>query len=469
MPVCIEPLPGVAFLAFPDMKQLLTAELRERFAYNAAHDGVYGANVAAHAHSSADAARRDSSIHAIATEPRWYGDLLYCPDWQLNSSAGAYNANTAASASNSTSPLGTAAIADGAENATATAQACNASAGATTHNADTATSASNSTLPLGSAGASSLTAAQASAALPAVTPDGAFHAAAVARPTPPPFAEPALSPTAAAQAAQAFPYWARTGMLRPQLIRFDSIGEAAQALRTMQRSWAPYQYQLFRRAALVQEKLPHVNLKPRTFPLELPSSPIGLYTLLDANTMLASAATTSVLPAGALQFVEDHENPPSRAYLKLQEALTLARHYFGVELPTAGTRCFEAGACPGGWTWVLRSLGADVLAVDRAPLSPALMADSHVEFRAHDAFTLAPSELGTFDWVFSDVICYPERLYDWIQRWLSSGRTRNMICTIKMQGAIDWRLVARFAAIPHSRVVHLNYNKHELTWLHAEP
>ncbi len=38
-----------------------------------------------------------------------------------------------------------------------------------------------------------------------------------------------------------------------------------------------------------------------------------------------------------------------------------------------------------------------------------------------------------------------------------------MICTIKMQGSVDWELVARFAAIANSRVLHLNYNKHALT------
>ena len=41
--------------------------------------------------------------------------------------------------------------------------------------------------------------------------------------------------------------------------------------------------------------------------------------------------------------------------------------------------------------------------------------------------------------------------------------TKNMICTIKMQGQIDWKLIEQFEAIPNSRIVHLNYNKHELT------
>ena len=113
----------------------------------------------------------------------------------------------------------------------------------------------------------------------------------------------------------AMPYWARTVMLEPRFITFNSIGEAASELKQMQRNWAPYQYTCFRRANLIQEKLPYINLKDRTFPVKIPNSPMGLYTLIDEHTMIASAATTSTLPAGTLHFVEDHENPPSRAYL----------------------------------------------------------------------------------------------------------------------------------------------------------
>ncbi len=261
------------------------------------------------------------------------------------------------------------------------------------------------------------------------------------------------------------PYWCRDRMEKPLLISFDSVKDAADALRSLQRSWAPYSFTLFRRTSLIQDRLPHVNLKEKTFPCSIPSSPIGLYTLIGENMMLASAKTSSTLPAGMLALKEDHENPPSRAYLKLQEALLEAAYSFSVPLPQAGSRCFDAGACPGGWTWVLTQLGADVFAVDRSPLDERLMANPKVEFLRHDAFTLEPQELGSFDWVFSDVICYPERLLAWIERWLSSGMTKNMICTIKMQGAVNWELVSRFAEIPRSRVLHLNHNKHELTFI----
>ena len=194
---------------------------------------------------------------------------------------------------------------------------------------------------------------------------------------------------------------------------------------------------------------------------------MGLWTLIDEHTMIASSKTTSTLPAGTLHFIEDHENPPSRAYLKIQESLTMANLLNGTPLPKPGQHCFEAGACPGGWTWVLVELGAFVHAVDRAPLADTLMNNPLVKFQAHDAFTLKPEELAPVDWVFSDVICYPERLLEWIKKWLTFKPDLNMICTIKMQGEINWPLIQEFADIPDSRIIHLNYNKHELTWLHT--
>lgn len=258
------------------------------------------------------------------------------------------------------------------------------------------------------------------------------------------------------------PYWSACTLLSPARVRFDSISGAAQALRSMQRNWAFYPACLFRRGTLIQEKLPRVNLKPKLFPYEAPSAPIGCFCLESETQMIASAATSSPFPLGRLAFIEDHEQPPSRAYLKLWEALCLFQYWFGAPPPNAESRCLDAGASPGGWTWVLDSLGARVLAVDRSPLAPSLAGRANIRFLRHDAFTLKPEELGPMDWVFSDVICYPARLLEWIRRWLDSGLCRNMICTIKMQGEIDWALIREFASLPSSRVAHLNYNKHEL-------
>ena len=255
-------------------------------------------------------------------------------------------------------------------------------------------------------------------------------------------------------------FWHRNIWLEPFILEFTSIGQAAKALRKIQRNWAPVIWNNFRRAKLIQDQLPYINTKPRDFPWLLPESPMGSWTLLDKNHLLGSALCSSPFPAGQLNLYEDRINPPSRAYRKLQEALILARRW-----PTAGQRCLDAGASPGGWTWVLDQLGANILAIDQSPLDKKLMQRPNIEFLAHDAFTLKPEELGPFDWIFSDVICYPERLLAWVEGWLESGLCKNFVCTLKMQGDWDKDTSRAFAAIPGSTLVHLNNNKHELCWI----
>ncbi|GHV69655.1 methyltransferase [Spirochaetia bacterium] len=262
-------------------------------------------------------------------------------------------------------------------------------------------------------------------------------------------------------------FWYRNIWLSPIKIEFDSITEAAGALRNIQRNWSSDLFTQFRRGALIQEKLPALSCKRRPFPWLLPESPLGIWTLLDAHRMIASASSASPFPGGIIEFEEDRLGPPSRAYLKLWEALVRCRKW-----PQPGERCLDAGASPGGWTWALAKLGALVSSVDRAALENGVEKMPGVSFIKHDAFTLRPEEMGPVDWLFCDVICYPSRLCEWIEKWLASGLCRNYICTIKMQGqAMEEGFAAarRLVEIPGSSVVHLYHNKHELTWMRISP
>ena len=259
-------------------------------------------------------------------------------------------------------------------------------------------------------------------------------------------------------------YWTRNVWEEPFLLEFGSISEAANALRDIQRNWAPCPAILHRRTSLIAERLPHLPVKPKQFPFTAPVAPMGAFTLLDERTLMGSARCSSPFPNGEFEFVEDREGPPSRAYRKLWEALALAG-----TMPGPEDRCLDAGASPGGWTWAIAGLGARVHAVDRAPLDPAVMAMPGVSFERHDAFTLRPEDIGPVDWLFSDVICYPDALFRWVSAWLESGLARNFICTIKMQGEeFDRAAADRFADIPGSRVLHLWHNRHELTWMRLQ-
>ena len=238
-----------------------------------------------------------------------------------------------------------------------------------------------------------------------------------------------------------------------------SIGSAAKALRDIQRNWAMYAPLHHRRAALIQEKLPHVSAKPIVFPAAAPTAPLGSWTLLAPDRLLAAARCSAPLPNGEVAFVEDREGPPNRAYLKLWEALARAGRW-----PQPGERCLDLGASPGGWTYVLAKLGAGVIAIDKAPLDPKVAAMPGVAWRGESAFGLDPASVGPVDWLFSDIVCYPARLLALVERWRASGLVKNFVCTLKFQGETDHDSAAAFAAIPGARLLHLHHNKHELTF-----
>ncbi|MGE5506716.1 MAG: SAM-dependent methyltransferase [Actinomycetota bacterium] len=257
--------------------------------------------------------------------------------------------------------------------------------------------------------------------------------------------------------------WAQNIWFDPVRIPIASIGEGAKALRAIQRNWWPYAPSLHRRTTLLTEKLPKVSARPQVFGEPAPTAPLGSFTLLDEHTLLAASRCSSPYPNGEVAFVEDRQAPPNRAYLKLWEAFTLLGRR-----PGRGERCLDLGASPGGWTWVLASDGAQVVAVDKAPLAPAIAALPNVDSRQGSAFALDPAEIGPVDWLCSDIICYPERLWRLVERWLASGLARNFVCTLKFQGDTDHETARRFAAVPGSRLIHLSHNKHELTWMLAQ-
>jgi 23S rRNA (cytidine2498-2'-O)-methyltransferase len=254
--------------------------------------------------------------------------------------------------------------------------------------------------------------------------------------------------------------WAANVWLDPQKIPVASISDAAAKLRAIQRNWAVYAPRLYRRASLIQEQLPKVSAKPLLFGAPTPTAPLGSWTLLDAGTLLAAARCTSPFPNGEAHFVENRSGPPSRAYLKLWEALT----WIGCR-PQPGEKCLDLGSSPGGWSWALQQMGANVVSVDKAGLAPEIARLPGIEHRFESAFALDPRAVGPLDWLFSDVVCYPTRLLALVERWLAAGTCRRFVCTIKFQGGTDHETARRFAAIPESQLRHLFHNKHELTWI----
>jgi len=236
--------------------------------------------------------------------------------------------------------------------------------------------------------------------------------------------------------------WAQNTWLDPIEIAIGSIGDGAKKLRAIQRNWAVYAPRLHRRAMLIQEQLPVVSAKPLVFGTPPPKAPLGSWTLLDANTVLAAPHCTSPFPNGEVHFVEDRTGPPSRAYLKLWEALTVIG-----ERPGPGQVCLDLGSSPGGWSWALARLGARVISVDRAPLAPEVARLPGIEYIAESAFALDPSAIGPIDWLFSDVICYPARLLG----WSSAGLRRAPAAALSARSSFRARPTTRpRRALPRS-------------------
>lgn len=97
---------------------------------------------------------------------------------------------------------------------------------------------------------------------------------------------------------------------------------------------------------------------------------------------------------GARRFRRDPDQI-SRAEFKLLEAVEV----FGLDPPADGL-VLDLGAAPGGWTRVMRTFGAAVVAVDPADLAPALAADPGV----HHVRALAQDYLPTARRRFSAVV-----------------------------------------------------------------
>ncbi|MBM3565505.1 MAG: hypothetical protein FJX42_05275 [Alphaproteobacteria bacterium] len=254
--------------------------------------------------------------------------------------------------------------------------------------------------------------------------------------------------------------WAANVWFAPRRLGISSIADGARQLRAIQRNWALCPLKLHRRAALIQDKLPHVSAKPLKFPAAAPTAPLGSWALLAADEILAAPQCSSPFPNGKVAFDENKAGPPNRAYLKLWEALTLLGRW-----PGKDERCLDLGSSPGGWTWALAQLGARVESVDKAPLAPAVAGLANVAYRKESAFALKPADVGRVDWLFSDVVCYPDRLHRLVTAWIESGLARNIVCTLKFQGETDFVAQALFAAVPGGRLLHLHHNKHELTFL----
>ncbi|MDF2529489.1 MAG: SAM-dependent methyltransferase, partial [Gammaproteobacteria bacterium] len=177
-----------------------------------------------------------------------------------------------------------------------------------------------------------------------------------------------------------------------------SINDAAAKLRLSgNKLWYQHKLNFVRRGTLISDNFKKLPGFTADFPPKEALPDIGGFTMLEQNKMLYCPKRWKSMPDGIYEFNEDKKVPPSRAYLKLWEALSL----WG-ELPKSGDICMDVGSCPGGWTYVLQSLGAKVISVDKAPLAPHIAKLPRIEFLQQSAFALNPKDFDRIDWLVSD-------------------------------------------------------------------
>lgn len=253
--------------------------------------------------------------------------------------------------------------------------------------------------------------------------------------------------------------------LDAEIISFQSISEAARILRSRKKYWTLNPIENIRRSHLILSELkkcPSIDLH---FPLQQDFPDIGCFSLLDKNTLVFATKRWKKMPLGEYAFIEDKKNPPNRAYLKLWEALSLCE-----TLPKPNELAVDLGASPGGWSYVMQSLGARVISVDKAELDPKIAKLPRIQFLKQSAFALEPAFFKEpIDWLLCDVACYPERLYDLTLKWIESKKAKQFIFTIKLQGDTNFAILEKFQAIPNAGVIHLFQNKHEATFFYPMP
>ncbi len=255
--------------------------------------------------------------------------------------------------------------------------------------------------------------------------------------------------------------WAQDIWYNVQKTNFAELQKNPDLLLSLSKNWHYYPGCSLELRKITNEFFPLKNEARLEFGKPLPQKNFGVIAVFGPETIFYSTQTHKPAPLGIMEFVENKIVPPNRAYLKLWEIFTLTQRF-----PKAGETCLDLGASPGGWSWVISTFGAQVTAIDKSPLDERIAKIKNISFEQGSAFSVQPVHHEPVDWIFSDVICYPARLLTFIKRWLASGKVKNMVCTIKLQGDTDMAIIEEFKNLPNSNLLHLYHNKHELTWVY---
>jgi len=142
---------------------------------------------------------------------------------------------------------------------------------------------------------------------------------------------------------------------------------------------------------------------------------VGALPAGDAPTLRPGGRARAAMPGDA----------PSRAARKLAEAF----EWIG-RGPEPGEMCVDLGAAPGGWTAVLLSRRARVIAVDPAKLAPELAKKKGLVHVMGSAFDFAPE--AAVDWLLCDMAWRPLEVAQLLAKWGRRKWATALVANVKL-------------------------------------
>ncbi|MGZ6419152.1 MAG: SAM-dependent methyltransferase, partial [Pseudobdellovibrio sp.] len=210
------------------------------------------------------------------------------------------------------------------------------------------------------------------------------------------------------------PIWAQEWLPGCSTFNFKQKSEAVKFLKSQKNLGvflpSPANNKL---SASIRKELRELKVKRITYEIPSPFNfKYFVWTLGSENEIILCEKPHSQFPLGWHEFNEDKNTPPNRAYLKLWEVLAL--NYIQLKPDDVA---IDVGSSPGGWTWALSEQIKKVYSVDKAPLDSKVSHHANIFYQSHDAFTIDPNDFKDCTWLFSDIICTPQRLLELIEQW----------------------------------------------------
>lgn len=258
------------------------------------------------------------------------------------------------------------------------------------------------------------------------------------------------------------PIWAQDWLSECVCVNFENKTHALKILKSMDCLGVYFETQANPKLADgLKKELRELKLKRIRY--EVPSKFNFRYFswgLLDNENLIICHKPNSQFPLGWHEFDEDKNTPPNRAYLKVWEVLCM--NYIQLK---PNDIAIDLGSSPGGWSWALAQQIHKVYSIDKAELDSKIKSISNIIYKSEDAFQVKPQEYQDCNWLFSDIICTPQRLLSLVENWHKNSSVQNFVCTIKFKGNCDFEILKEFLKYENSKIIHLYQNKNEVTWI----